>query len=93
MDSERIVVESPLSFLGSARRIWRVQRGKNPLARWLLLIPLAFVLVACAWVVVAGWYVLFGVLVVPYRVLIGRQRRKRKLADARHREHVTASQR
>ena len=89
MESNRIVVESPMSFAGSAKRIWRVQTGKHAVVRWLLLIPLAVLLIGLAWTVVAGWYVLFGLLVVPYR-LVRRGSRKRRLEDARHRELLSA---
>lgn len=78
--SERIVTSAPMSFSGSARRIW-LALDSNAGLQWGLGLPL----IACAWMVVLCWYVFFGLLLVPYR-LIRRGSRKRKLADARHRE-------
>ena len=92
MESERIIVESPLSYLGSGRRIWRLTDRDSAAVRWLVAIPVAVALVALAWLVVTGWYLLFGLLVVPWRLLVGRRRRTRRLEDARHREQVQASQ-
>lgn len=83
--SERVVVQAPLSYTGSARRIWRMTWDKPSAVRWALLIPIALVLVALAWVVVTLWYVAFGLLMAPYR-LVRRGSRKRRLADTRHRE-------
>ena len=90
MESERIVVESPMSFTGSGKRLWRITDRDGAATRWLLAIPTALLLIAAAWIVVAGWYVLFGLLVVPWR-LVRRSGRKRRLDDARHREAVRAA--
>ena len=73
-----------MSFSGSWRR---TRNALRPLALFLLVgIPL----IACWWALIACWYVVFGVFLVPYR-LIRRGSRKRKLADARHRELMDAS--
>lgn len=77
LDSERVVIEAPLSYTGSAKRLWRF----GP--RWL--IPVLLVLIAAAWIVVTGWYLIFGLLLVPYR-LIRRSSRKQKRDALRHRE-------
>jgi hypothetical protein len=75
--SEQVVVEAPMSYTGSARRLWRKYRGiRRPVA------PIAIVL---AWVVVTAWYVVFGVLVIPYR-LLRRGHRKERRAQLRHQE-------
>jgi hypothetical protein len=93
--SEEIVVSAPLSFHGSAARIWRplscnAGATDNGWATfgWYLL---AYTLIALAWVGVLCWYLIFGLLVVPYR-LIRRGQRKRKLEEARHRELMSAQQ-
>lgn len=91
LESEKVVVASPLSFTGSAKRIWRITWTDNPAVRWLLAIPAALLLILLAWVVVAGWYVVFGLLVVPWRVLFGRRKRRRRQRDAQHREVVDAA--
>ena len=79
LPSEKVVLSSPLSFHGSAARIWKL--STNGFVRWLVLVWL----VAVAWSFVAVWYGVFGLLVVPFR-LIRRGQRKRKLDDLRHRE-------
>jgi hypothetical protein len=93
--SEEIVVSAPMSFHGSAARIWRplshnAETTDNGLAAagWYML---AVLLVGFAWIGVLCWYLFFGLLVVPYR-LIRRGQRKRKLEEARHRELLGAHQ-
>lgn len=83
-DSSRIVVSAPMSFAGS----WKRTRNwlRNPILFLLLGVPL----IACWWALIACWYVVFGLFLVPYR-LIRRGSRKRKLADARHRELMDAA--
>ena len=84
--SEQVVVSAPMSFDGSARRIagplWtRAGAAIKVLLGWWL-VP---ILVVCAWTLVAGWYLIFGLLLAPYR-LVRRGSRKRKRDEARHRE-------
>lgn len=84
LESEKVVVAAPLSFSGSAARIWRLTPNANP---WWhsTLIALAVVLIAVAWVVVLAWYVLFGLFLLPYRI-VRRGQRKQKRDELRHRE-------
>lgn len=88
LQSEQIVVSSPMSFSGSARRLanmlWTSTAIKALVGWWLL--PLA---VTAAWALIACWYLAFGIFVVPWR-LIRRGSRKRKRDDARHREVLDA---
>jgi hypothetical protein len=88
--SEDIVVSAPLSFHGSAARIWKLTR-LAPENQWatVALGAGAVLLIACAWILVLAWYVTWGLLLVPYR-LIRRGQRKRKLDGARHRELLAA---
>jgi hypothetical protein len=88
--SEDIVVSAPVSFHGSAARIWRLTR-LTPDKPWatVALGTGAIILIAFAWTFVLAWYVIFGLLLVPYR-LIRRGQRKRKLDEARHREMLSA---
>lgn len=81
-DSSKIVVSAPMSFSGSTRRVRNWLSG--PLF-WIVGLPLLLLW----WVVILAWYVVFGIFLVPYR-LIRRGSRKRKLADARHREMMAA---
>lgn len=85
--SERISIAAPLSYTGSAQRIRRLA-SPHPSA------PVQLVLIATtltAWVFVTVWYIVFSVLLVPYRI-VRRGSRKRKLEAARHRELLAANQ-
>jgi hypothetical protein len=79
VSSERIVVAAPMSYTGSATRIWRW--SPNAWIRWGLLTWV----VLLAWTTVTVWYAAFGLLLVPYR-LVRRGQRRRHLEDARHEE-------
>ncbi len=85
LKSEKIVVSAPLSFNGSALRIWKITRSENAYVKWSLLVPLALFLTFFAWCFIALWYMAFGILLVPYR-LIRRSSRKNKRDQLRHRE-------
>ncbi len=87
--SSSVVVQAPMSFSGSARRLWKpVNSSGNPAAKVALGALMVF-LIATAWFLIAGWYLVFGLLLVPYR-LIRRGGRKRKQEDLRHREMMAA---
>lgn len=92
LESEKIVISSPLSFTGSAKRIWNITDMDNPVARVALSL-IAVVLIIFTWIFVAFWYVLiyvvFGILFIPYR-LLRRSSRKQKQAKLRHREVLDA---
>ncbi|WP_419947247.1 hypothetical protein [Candidatus Poriferisodalis sp.] len=88
LESERIVVQAPMSFIGSAARIWRLARV-GPLPISLLLGFLAVLLIAVVWLFVLCWYLLFGLLLVPYR-LVRRGSRTRKREGLRHSEVLDA---
>jgi uncharacterized membrane-anchored protein len=77
-----------MSFSGSAKRIWKMTDQKNQWVRYLLMV-VAATLIAIAWCVVAVWYVIFGLLLVPYRLIRrgGRMEKKRAL---QHREQLEA---
>lgn len=79
--SERVIIEAPMSFTGSAKRIWRL----SSLA-WVRAL-LVVLVIPLAWTVVLVWYCTFGLALVPYR-LIRRSSRKQKRDELRHRELV-----
>lgn len=89
LDSERVIIQAPMSYRGSAKRIWRKGGSVTGWARWTLVIPALLIVVAFAWAAVTVWYIVFGLLLVPYRV-IRRGSRRRKLDEARHRERLAA---
>lgn len=89
LESEKVVLSAPLSYTGSAARIWKLTGVvANPAARFGLGVA-ALLLIAGAWCFVTAWYVVFGLLLVPYRVL-RRGQRKRKRENLQHRELIGA---
>ncbi len=92
LKSEKIIISSPLSFIGSVKRIWKITDVDNPAVKMLLSL-VAAALILFAWVFVAFWYVLiyvvFGIFFIPYRML-RRSSRKQKQAKLRHREVLEA---
>lgn len=92
MKPETIVVSAPFSFNGSALRIWKVTNTDNQLLKWFILAPIALILITCAWMAVLCWYLLFGIFLIPYR-LIRRSSRKQKRDKLRHQEVLDAIER
>ena len=91
LESEKVVVAAPMSLAGSAARIWKLTgMHDNPAAR-IGLGAAAICLILCAWMIVLSWYLTFGLLVVPYRV-IRRGQRKNKRQALMHREQLAAMQ-
>ncbi len=90
--SEDVIINAPMSFAGSAQRIFRLRRlGHDNLPAVIVLTVLALVLTVIAWVAVACWYLFFGLWLVPYRIL-RRGSRKRKAEALRHREMMATMQ-
>jgi Flp pilus assembly protein TadB len=94
--SEDVIINAPLSYAGSAQRVFRLRRrGKQPWSLALLTIA-AILLIVAAWIVVTGWYaVTVGLLffiTVPFR-LLRRGGRKRRAERFRHREMLSAIER
>lgn len=91
--SESVIVSAPLSFAGSAQRIWKIAETDNVWIKWLLAVPVALMLIVGAWMFVAGWYfimyVVFGILFIPFR-LWRRGARKNRRNELRHREVLDA---
>jgi uncharacterized protein (DUF58 family) len=85
--SEKVVISAPMSFHGSAARIWKLTTVANPYLKWLIILPLALILISIAWFTVMFWYLLFGLLLIPYR-LLRRSSRKNKRDNLRHREII-----
>jgi hypothetical protein len=81
-----------MSFAGSAKRIWQMTWVENPILKWALAVPVALAAILMAWMLVVVWYGIFGLLLVPYR-LIRRGDRKRKVEAVRHREQLAMMER
>jgi hypothetical protein len=87
--SERVIINAPMSFAGAAQRAWRLQDREAPVARWLWIATIILLVIPLWWAAVVCWYVSFGLLLVPYR-LLRRGARKRKAEALRHREMLAA---
>ena len=90
--SEKVIVSAPLSFSGSAQRIWKITDVENPIAKFALAL-IAMALIMGAWIFVLCWYfvmyILFGVFFFIFRLLT-RGRRKTKRDKLRHRDVLDA---
>jgi hypothetical protein len=82
LESRDVVVAAPLSFAGSGARIRRWRRHKSDSAWWGVA---CYALITLTWLFVLCWYLLWGLWLVPYR-LVRRGQRKQGLAQARHDE-------
>jgi Domain of unknown function (DUF1707) len=83
--SEDVIINAPMSYAGSAQRILRLRRRARNGGEKVAVTGLAIVLVLLAWVIVTAWYLVWGVWLIPYRIL-RRGARKRKAEALRHRE-------
>jgi len=91
LQSEKVVVAAPLSFVGSAARIWKLVRLREEAWERALLALVAILLIVVVWTLVLAWYLLWGLWLVPYRV-VRRGSRKRKRQALQHREMIAAIQ-
>jgi Domain of unknown function (DUF1707) len=83
--SEDVIISAPMSYTGSAQRIWRLRRRARSDRDLAAITTLVIVLVLMVWILVTAWYLLWGLWLVPYR-LLRRGARKRKAEMLRHRE-------
>jgi hypothetical protein len=89
--SEDVIINAPMSYAGSAQRIWRLRRRAQSERALAALTVVAILVVAVVWALVTSWYLLWGLWLVPYR-LLRRGSRKRKAEMMRHREMMGAIQ-
>jgi hypothetical protein len=82
--SERVIINAPMSFAGAFQRTMRMTENMGPV-KWAV-VPWLLIL---WWSAVLVWYLTFGLLLVPYR-LLRRGARKRKAEALRHREMMGA---
>lgn len=90
LKSEQVVISAPMSFHGSAARIWKITISPNILIK-IILGCVALIAILFAWTIILAWYLTFGLLLVPYR-LVRRGQRKRKMENLRHRELLQATE-
>lgn len=86
-----MVIAAPLSYAGSAARIWKLTGLTANVPGRIALGLAAIVLILGAWTFVTAWYLTWGLLLVPYR-LIRRGQRKNKRQALQHREMMAAIQ-
>ena len=61
-----MILSAPMSFSGSAKRIWRITEGDHGGAAKAGLVTLAILLIALAWCLVVIWYCLCLLFFVPF---------------------------
>ena len=83
--SEDVIINAPMSYVGSAQRIMRLRRRAEGGSKLAAMTLLAILLIVVAWAFVTAWYLIWGLWLVPYR-LLRRGARKRKAEAIRHRE-------
>ena len=84
-ESGKVIISAPLSFGGSAERIWKQLVGLSSDTGMRVLLAIAAVfLIALVWCFVLCWYLIWGIFLVPYR-RIRRGARKRKHETPQHR--------
>ena len=93
LPSERVVVSAPMSFTGAAARAWKLTpyphgTGWNTAAR-AATITGVILLITVWWAAVLCWYLIFGIWLIPYR-LIRHGARRRKIERLQHAEMMTA---
>jgi len=81
--SEDVIINAPMSYAGSAQRIMRIRRRAPAGWQLVAVTSLAVVLVLVAWCFVTAWYMVWGLWLIPYR-LLRRGARKRKAEAMRH---------
>jgi hypothetical protein len=89
--SEDVIISAPMSYVGSAQRIARLRRQVDSGWELTAVTTLVVFLIVMAWLFVTIWYLTWGLLLVPYR-LIRRGQRKRRVENLRHRELLGAIQ-
>ncbi|HKO25967.1 MAG TPA: DUF1707 domain-containing protein [Solirubrobacteraceae bacterium] len=83
--SEDVIINAPMSYAGSAQRIFRLRRRAQGGGALAAITALAILLILMVWIFVTVWYLVWGLWLVPYR-LLRRGARKRKAEALRHRE-------
>ena len=98
LPSERVIIAAPMSFAGSAQRLWLLTHSGPAGRGWgagllkVLLYTGVILGIVIAWTVVLAWYLVWGIWLIPYR-LIRRGQRKRRREELTHREMLAAMQR
>lgn len=86
LSSEKIRVNSFISFKGSAQRIWQLTQVNNQALRVFLQIVSVFA-IYFVWCFVAIWYFFFFPISIPYRYFRNNQKRD-QIRALQHREQL-----
>jgi len=89
MDASRTVVAAPMSFAGATGRITNLLWHGRPTAVKVIAIVAVPGILMLWWSSIVVWYVIFGLLLAPYR-LLRRGSRKRKREARMHQETLRA---
>jgi hypothetical protein len=90
LPSERVVLAAPLSFQGSLARLWPAMTGHYHGWAEAGMVSLAVLSVILVWSFIVCWYVTFGLLLVPFR-MVRRTQRTGKRNQLRHQEIIAAT--
>lgn len=86
--STQMVLSAPMSFVGAGARMRRLFKRLSWKKKLLAYVPFVMILTLW-WTFIMSWYVVFGMLVVPYR-LFRRGHRRRRMEDQRQYELIEA---
>lgn len=87
---KRPVVAAPMSFAGSSGRVLNGYWHEMPnWYKWAVGWWLVPIIIFMWWTFIVLWYALFGLLLIPYR-LVRRGSRKRKIQERQHQEILEA---
>lgn len=63
------MLAAPMSFTGSAQRLWKLARGHANAWMSVAVLLGVLLLITLVWVIVLCWYAFIGLWLVPYRVI------------------------
>jgi uncharacterized membrane-anchored protein len=89
MDASRTVVAAPMSFAGSTGRTTNLLWHGRPTAVKVVAVVAVPSILFVWWLAIVFWYLIFGLLLAPYR-LLRRGSRKRKREARMHEEMLQA---
>jgi hypothetical protein len=86
LGSEQVVLEAPMSFTGLTKRTMRWMRAHECQQWWskTLAVTGLVLWLTVGYCVIASWYLCFGLLLVPFRLL----RRGQRKDEQRRRQHA-----
>ena len=68
LPSEDVILSAPLSYLGSAERIWRLRRHVTPGWQLTAATVATAILVVLVWAFVTIWYLTWGISRIPQEI-------------------------